>query len=52
MNTRTTGTRKDSTTILVGSQSSSINDGLILSISKMETFPHIAYLFGNMLNLE
>lgn len=44
--------KEEPTTILVGSQSSSINDGLVLSISKMEKFPPIACLFGNMLNLE
>lgn len=52
MNTRNTGIRKEPTTILVRSQSFSINDGLVLPISKMEKFPPIACLFGNMLNLE
>ena len=52
MNTRSAGIREESTTILVGSQSSSINDELVLSISNMEKFPPIACLFGNLLNLE
>lgn len=52
MNTGVLGSENNLPLLLIGSQGSSINDGLTLLMSNLGKFPPTACMFGNMLNLQ